>query len=107
MTDRRNISPADELGHIRDEIKRLKKREDELRAEMLAHGGAEAGAEYRVEVVEQQRRTLDRDALPKAILDDPAYWKTSTSRIVRVKPIRTEAAGPSASLIDDGDSAGE
>lgn len=101
MTDRRNISPADELGHIRDEIKRLKKREDELRAEMLAHGGAEPGETFRVEVVEQQRRTLDRDALPKAILDDPTYWKISTSRIVRVKPI--EAPAPSSSLIDEDD----
>ena len=103
MTDRRNISPADELGHIRDEIKRLKRREDALRAEMLASGGADPGETYRVEVVEQQRRTLDRDALPKEVLDNPAYWKITISRIVRTKPVESAAGSASSSFIDEDD----
>ncbi len=103
MTDRRNISPADELGHLRDEIKRLKAREAELRAEMLVDDRVEPGETYRVEVVEQQRRVFDRSALPPEIADDPQYWKVSTSRIVRVKPVNPEPAAPVDPLIDDAD----
>lgn len=98
MTDRRNMTPADELGHIRAEIKRLKAREAELRTEILETGDA-SGTDYTVEIKEQQRRTFDRTALPQDIQDDPAYWKVSTAYIVRTVP----AASATSSLIDDED----
>ena len=99
MTDRRNISPADELGHIRAELKRLKARETELKAE-IAETGETSGTEFTVRIQEQTRRTLNRDALPPEILEDDRYWKISTTRIVRTVPVREE---PSAELIDDDD----
>lgn len=103
MDDRRNISIADELGHLRAEIKALKAREAELRDQLVADGGAPQGQDYQVEVVEQTRRSFDRKALPPEIADDPRYWKTSTSHVVRVKSLKAERARIEASLIDDDD----
>jgi len=102
-TTGRNLPPADELAEIRAEIRRLKAREAELREALLETGGAD-GLNWHVTIVEQRRRTLDREALPAAILDDPRYWKDSVSRIVKTVPKEggaPEAAGPG--LIDDDD----
>jgi hypothetical protein len=103
MEDRRNITLADELGHLRAEIKALKIREAELREQLIADGGAPQGEDYQVEVVEQTRRSFDRKALPPEIAEDPRYWKTSTSHVVRVKSLHTDAVAAEASLIDEDD----
>ena len=100
MTYRPNMTPADELGHIREELKRLRARETELRAEILETGDA-SGIAYTIEIKTQERRTLDKDKLPREILDDPYYYKTSTSQIVRTVPV--ERFRPAESLIDEDD----
>ena len=106
MTDRRNMTPADELGHLRAEMKRLKAREAELREEILETGDA-TGVEFTIEIKEQERRTLDKDKLPQEILNDPYYYKTSVSRTVRTVPVETaerrRAQRTAASLIDEDD----
>jgi hypothetical protein len=89
--NRRNMPPADELELVRAEIKRLKAREAQLRDEVLG-GAAEPGRDWRVEVVEQRRRTLDRSALPAEIADDPRYWKESVSRVVKTVSVRARTA---------------
>jgi hypothetical protein len=89
--DRRNMPPADELELVRAEIKRLKAREAQLRDEVLG-GAAEAGQDWRVEVIEQRRRTLDRAALPPEIADNPRYWKESVSRVVKTVSVRARSA---------------
>ena len=90
--DRRNMPPADELELVRAEIKRLRKREAELRGAVLDEGGAEPGQDWRVEVVEQRRRTLDRAALPPEIAGDPRYWKERVSRVVKTVSVRARTA---------------
>lgn len=84
---RPNMAPADELELIRAELKRLRAREAALREQVLADG-AEAGEDWRVEVVEQRRRTLDRAALPPEIAGDPRYWKESVTRVVKTVSVR-------------------
>ncbi|MEM6906034.1 MAG: hypothetical protein AAF568_09085 [Pseudomonadota bacterium] len=103
MTDRRNLSPADELGLLRDEIRRLKAREAELREALISEPAARRGADFRVEVKEQTRRTFDRTLLPPEITDDPRFWKTSVSQVVKVVSLAEAAEAPSGSLIDDED----
>ncbi len=88
-----NMAPADELELVRGELKRLRAREAALREQVLADGGAEAGEDWRVEVVEQRRRTLDRAALPAEIADDPRYWKETTTRVVKTVSVRARAPG--------------
>ncbi|MFK7944217.1 MAG: hypothetical protein AB8B85_15070 [Paracoccaceae bacterium] len=102
MTHRPNMTPADELGHIREELKRLKARETELRTEILETGDA-TGTDYTIEIKTQERRTLDKGKLPPEILEDPYYYKTSTSQIVRTVPVETAERRAAASLIDDDD----
>lgn len=98
MTHGRNLSPADELGMIRAEMRRLKAREAELRAQILEIGAPEPGAEWRIEVIEQRRRTFDRTALPPSITEDPRYWKESITKIVKTVPVEDPGG-----LIDDDD----
>lgn len=100
MADLRNMTPADELGHIREEMKRLRAREAELRTEILETGDA-TGSDFTVEIKEQERRTLDKDKLPREIVEDPYYYKVSVSRIVRTVP--ADRTGRGDSLIDDED----
>ena len=89
--DRRNMPPADELELVRAEIKRLRAREAELRAAVLEEGGAEPGQDWRVEIVEQRRRTLDRTALPHEIGNDPRYWKERVARVVKTVSVRARS----------------
>ena len=90
--NRRNMPPADELELVRAEIKRLRAREAELRAALLEEGGGEPGQDWRVEIVEQRRRTLDRAALPREIGDDPRYWREHVARVVKTVSVRARAA---------------
>ena len=99
MTDQRNISPADELGHLRAEMKRLKERETELKTE-IAESGQTSGTDFEVRITEQNRRSFDRKLLPQEIQDDERYWKTTTTRVVRTVAVREPAED---ALIDDDD----
>ncbi len=103
--NRRNMPPADELELVRAEIKRLKAREAELRAAMLEDGGAEPGEDWRVEVVEQRRRTLDRAALPPEIAGDPRYWQERVARVVKTVSIRARTAPAPTGRPPDGEDA--
>lgn len=85
---RPNMAPADELELVRAELKRLRAREAALRAQVLEDGGAMPGQDWRVEVVEQRRRSLDRAALPPEIADDPRYWKETVTRVVKTVSVR-------------------
>jgi hypothetical protein len=89
--NRSNMPPADELELVRAEIKRLRAREAELRAAVL-EDGAEPGQDWRVEVVEQRRRTLDRTSLPPEISGDPRYWKERVARVVKTVSVRARSA---------------
>jgi hypothetical protein len=89
---KRNMPAADELELVRAEIKRLRAREAELRSVLLEEDGAEPGQDWRVEVVEQRRRTLDRAALPPEISRDPRYWKERVARVVRTVSVRARPA---------------
>lgn len=106
--NRRNMPPADELELVRAEIKRLRKREAELRAAMLDEGGTEPGQDWRVEIVEQRRRTLDRAALPREIGDDPRYWKERVARVVKTVSVRARMApGRAAGEGEGGEGGGD
>jgi hypothetical protein len=58
-----NIHPVDELAAIREDIKGLQAREDELRAELLKDGADLNGKQYQAFIQPSQRETLDKNAL--------------------------------------------
>jgi len=81
-----NQLPADELAHIRDEIRDLRAREEELRqcfTEDCDNGHFE-GCSYDVVVQLHTRRVLQKSRLPAAILNDPRYFTEKSTPVVRV-----------------------
>jgi hypothetical protein len=61
-----NIHPADELSGLREEIKILQARADELRDQLLAEGADLTGDMYVANIIPGVRETLDRKALTEA-----------------------------------------
>ena len=61
-----NIHPADELSAVREEIKILTARADELRDLLLAEGASLHGDQYTAQIVPGVRETLDRKAITEA-----------------------------------------
>lgn len=90
MTD--NIHPADELAAIREEIKILESRADQLKAYFLEEDRVSddfTGKTTRVQVVASTRETIDRAAIIAELgreVVDPFIKKTSV-RSVRVSDL--------------------
>jgi hypothetical protein len=61
-----NIHPADELSAVREELKILETRADELRALLLAEGADLKGDQYTAQITPGTRETLDRKAITEA-----------------------------------------
>jgi len=70
-----NLGPADELGLLRDEMKRLEAREKELRAVLLNEPEARHGKRYVVTVLQSKRTRLDTETLR---LDYPNIYEEVT-----------------------------
>lgn len=80
-----NIHPADELSLVREELRRLKAREAELRAGFLTGDLPRVGSIAQVGLKVQRRRVLQRNALPPSIQNDARYWKLAESHVVVVE----------------------
>lgn len=61
-----NIHPADELSAVREEIKILQSRADELRDMLLEEGADLKGEQYLAAIIPGVRETLDKKALTEA-----------------------------------------
>jgi hypothetical protein len=61
-----NVHPADELSAIREEIKQMQGRADELRDQLLAEGADLKGNQYTANIIPGVRETLDRKAIEEA-----------------------------------------
>jgi len=61
-----NIHPADELSAVREEIKILQDRADELRDLLLKDGADLHGDQYTANIIPGTRETLDRKAITEA-----------------------------------------
>lgn len=61
-----NIHPADELAAMREEIKQMQGRADELRDMLLAEGASLKGDQYTAAIIPGTRETLDRKAIEEA-----------------------------------------
>jgi hypothetical protein len=61
-----NVHPADELSAVREEIKILTARADELRELLLAEGADLIGDRHTALIVSSVRETLDRKAITEA-----------------------------------------
>ena len=71
------LHPADELAQIRAELKRLYKREDELRRFFREDAQAQDfnGAAHDATVIAHKKRVFDPSKLPQSILADPKFYR--------------------------------
>ena len=83
-----NIHPADELSAVREEIKILQERADELRDILLKDGADLHGDQYTANIIPGTRETLDRKALEETYGADviaPFLKKTSFKTVKLVE----------------------
>ena len=86
-----NIHPADELSAVREEMKILENRADELRAEILRMADEKEslkGDQYTANIIPGTRETLDRKALEEtfgAAVVEPFLKKTSFKTVKLVE----------------------
>jgi hypothetical protein len=78
-----NIHPADELAAVREEIKQLQERADELREQLLAEGANLEGDQYTALIVPGVRETLDRKAITEA------FGEAAIAPFVKATPFKT------------------
>lgn len=104
-------SLADELADVRAEMQRLRLREAQLRAALIAAPAAQRlGRWNEVEVTARKRLVFNPYLLPAEVRQNPAYWEDVAHHSVVVKPlarglkprpgwpIRRESAAPLAAL---------
>lgn len=90
-----SIAPADELAELRAEIARLKTREAQLRAALLAAPPEGLGGRWhRVEVSQHRIRQFDPLLLPAAIRENPAFWRERVQTNVRTVPVQASNPRP-------------
>lgn len=78
-----NVHPADELAALRDTIKSLQVREDELRVILLADGADLNGDQYTAAIQSSTRETVDKAALIAELGRD------AVARFLKVVSIRS------------------
>ena len=83
-----NVHPADALAEIREQIKTLTARADELRDKLLADGADLKGDQYTATITPGVRETLDRKAIEEAFGEKaiaPFLKKTSFKTVKLVE----------------------
>lgn len=87
------IHPADELADVRAELARLRTREAELRAVLLAMPPPMAqGRWFRAVVAERRSHHLNPAALPPSIRNDPWYWQERQMQVVSCLAVQARPA---------------
>lgn len=77
--------PVDELGEIRQQIADLKKREDELRNQILSQRCSMTGERWEAQARAVERRYLDRDKIKREVGEERFGLMFLTSEIVMVR----------------------
>lgn len=81
-----NRHPADELAEIRNEIRELKERENELRNEILALPPVERqGRRHTVHAVSIKQRRLDPEILEKEFGDIRKFYREIDCVILQIR----------------------
>jgi hypothetical protein len=84
--ERPNIHPADELAAMREEIKIMQGRADDLRDMLLAEGADLRGDQYTAAIIPGTRETLDRKAIEEAFGEAAVapFLKKTTYKTVKL-----------------------
>jgi hypothetical protein len=85
-----NIHPADELSAVREEIKILETRQDELRKLLTAEGANLQGDQYTAVIVPSKRETIDRKAITEAFGEAAVAPYVKTTKFDTVKLVENK-----------------
>jgi len=93
----------DRLGAVRDALRVLRVREEALLQELKAYRPPShvRAAQYELETRREKRRRFDRDALPRHVRDDPAFWREEMVEILTFVPLDPTQKQPTAEQIAD------
>ena len=97
------MSPADELAALRCQIRKLARREAELRYAFADGHLPMRGMSCRIEVIVQTDTVFCPERLPARVLTNPAYWRDEVTErvdVIAATPARTLAAAPLLPLPD-------
>ena len=88
MTHLVNVHPADELAALREEIKQLSAREDELRALLLKPDADLNGDQYIAHIQTSTRESVDKSALIAELGREAVerFFRNTVVRSVKVAP---------------------
>jgi hypothetical protein len=78
-----NVHPADELSAVREEIKILEKRADQLRDLLLDEAADLKGDQYTAVITASVRETLDRKAITEA------FGEKAIAPFIKATPFKT------------------
>lgn len=78
-----NVHPADELAAVREEIKILQDRADQLRDQLLVEGADLTGDQYIAVIHPGLRETLDRKAITEA------FGAAAIAPFIKATPFKT------------------
>jgi hypothetical protein len=82
---------ADELADTRAEIARLRRREADLRAALIAAPADQRSGRWNAaEVALRKRLVFNVYLLPPEIRQDPRYWEDRATHVVTVKPVQQQ-----------------
>jgi hypothetical protein len=84
-----NRHPADQLAAVRAELAQLKRREGELRYQLLTSRDLR-GDQWTAYIQEQARRRLDVASARAGLGEDTLapYWVSSSTTFVKLRPLR-------------------
>ena len=89
------MQPADELAEVREELARLRLREAQLRALLVARPElARQGRWTRVEMEERLENRLDPALMPENLRGDPAFRRTVPLLVLRCLPLPRQTLRP-------------
>ena len=98
-----SMTPADELAALRIQIRKLARREAELRYAFAEGHLPMRGMSARIEVIVQTNTVFCPERLPARVLTDPRYWRDEVTErvdVIAATPERTLAAAPLLPLPD-------
>lgn len=94
------MTPADELAQLRIQIRKLARREAQLRFAFASGELPTTGMSCKVTVSTKRQKVFCKELLPDDVIGDPAFWQTQETQWVDVKALTVTATHDAAPLTE-------
>lgn len=93
------MTPADELAQLRRQIRKLARREAQLRFAFASGELLTTGMSCKVTVSTKRQKVFCKELLPDDVIANPAFWQTQESQWVDVKALSVTQTHDAAPLM--------